>query len=328
MIFLFFLIIALITFFITLKTKMRKIHKEIQESDSKDVWAATGTFWKALIIPTILLIVGTIQPIRYDIVRSSHVGIKFNVMGNDRGIAKYEYKSGVVFYNSWLSNIFEFPTYQQHIDYDSQYVITKGGFPATIKPSFNYTLKPGEVGDMFQELRKPIAEIEQKWLYTAIIGAVNDVANKWAVDSIFNHRENFENDIKLEANKRVEKWFIVSQLRTNIVPPPSLVEAIQNKTNAIQNVQVAENDKLVEIALAQKKIAKARGDSADLVIHAAGKAEANRIESLGEADAIRNKQISLTPLYIQYLTVTNWDGKVSYVQGGNIATLLNIPSPK
>jgi len=185
-------------------------------------------------------------------------------------------------------------------------VITKGGFSATIKPSFNYSLKPGDVGDMFQNLRLDIKSVEQQWLQTAIVGTVNDVANKWSVDDIFNKREQFEIDIIQEANKRVSKWFIVSQLRTNIIPPPALQQSIEAKTKAIQEVQVAENQKLVAIAEGERKVAQAKADSAAMVIAAAG-----------EAEAIKRKQVSLTSTYVEYLKVNKWNGTLPQVQAGS-----------
>ena len=132
--------------------------------------------------------------------------------------------------NTWFYILYEFPTFQQTIEYPEQNVITKGGFPVTIHPKFNYSLKPGNVGDMFTNLRLPILEVEQKWLQNAIIGAFNDIVNKWSVDDIFNQREIFEGQIVVEINKRVNQWFIISQLRTNIIPPPTLVESITAKT--------------------------------------------------------------------------------------------------
>ena len=48
---------------------------------------------------------------------------------------------------------------------------------------------------MFQNLRVGVKDMEQGWLKNAIVGSVNDVANRYTVDSIFNHREEFESDI-------------------------------------------------------------------------------------------------------------------------------------
>lgn len=265
---------------------------------------------KHVLIGAAILVLGVIasfvQPFTAERVDAGHVGIKVNLTGDDRGVSKFEYKTGWVIYNTWVAKLYEFPIYQQHIDYPEQAVITKGGFSAAIKPSFNYALKPGDVGNMFQSLRLDIKEIEQQWLSTAIVGTVNDVANKWTVDDIFNHREKFESDIIMEANKRVSKWFIISQLRTNITPPPALQQSIEAKTKAIQEVQVAESQRLVAIAEGDRKIAQARADSAAQVIAAAG-----------EAEAIRRKQVSLTPTYINYLNSQKWDGKLPSVQAGS-----------
>lgn len=255
-----------------------------------------------LVRPVLILLIGVIisavNPFVLERVDAGHIGLKVNLTGDERGVSDYTYKTGWVVFNSWTEKLYEFPTFQQHIDYDVQTVITKGGFSADIKPSFNYALVSNAVGDMFQNLRLPIKEVEQGWLKTAIVGSVNDVANKWAVDSIFNHREVFEAAIITECNKRISKWFTVSQLRTNITPPPALQAAIEAKTKAVQEVQVAENQKQVAIAEAMRKIAIARGDSAQMVI-----------EASGEAESIKRKQLTLSNMYIEYLKIQRWDGK-------------------
>jgi hypothetical protein len=310
MILLAFLLVAAAVFAVSLRATLPKIKKSMAENNN-DVWAETSAFWKCFIIPGIIIICGLFNPLKLDRVDAGHVGIKVNLTGDSRGVSKYEYKTGWVVYNSWFSDLYEFPTFQQHIDYEEQTIISKGGFSATIKPSFNYALRPGDVGDMFQTLRLNVKEIEKQWLHTAIVGAVNDVANKWTVDSIFNYREQFEANIVTEANHRVEKWFVISQLRTNITPPEALKKAIEAKTQAIQEVQVAENQRLVAVAEAQRKIATARGDSAQVVIAASG-----------EAEAIRRKQLSITQEYIEYLKVTTWNGVLPQVQTGSGAGIL------
>ena len=249
----------------------------------------------------IILLVGAgialIQPFKIERVDAGHVGIKVNLAGDNRGVGKYEYKTGWVIINKWINKLYEFPTFQQSIEYPEQSVITKGGLSEKKKKKFNYSLKAGDIGDMFSNLRIPVKDIEQGWLQNAIVGAVNDVANKWTIDDIFNNREQFEADIIKESNKRVSKWFIISQLRTNIIPPQSLQINIQEKTNAIQKVQIAENNKLVAIAQGLERIAKAQADSATAVITASG-----------EARAIKIKQLSLNQEYIDYLKVQKWNG--------------------
>lgn len=253
------------------------------------------------------LLISIINPFKIERVDAGHVGIKVKLIGNERGVSEYQYKTGWVVINTWIERLYEYPTFQQHIEYEEQIVITKGGFQTTIKPTFNYNLNPEKVGDMFLNLRLQIKQIENGWLKTAIIGVINDVANKWTVDSIFNYREKFESEIIVESNLKVKKWFNISQLRTNIVPPKSLMQSIEEKTKAIQEVQVAENRKKVAIAEAEMKIAIARGDSAKMVIQA-----------LAEAETYKIKQRQLSPMYIEYLKIDKWNGQLpTTVLGSN-----------
>jgi regulator of protease activity HflC (stomatin/prohibitin superfamily) len=209
--------------------------------------------------------------------------------------------------------MYEFPVFQQHIEYDDQVVITKGGFTTTIKPTFNYSLKSNSVGDMFQNLRLPIKEVEQGWLKNAIVGAVNDVANTWSVDSIFNHRESFESNIIVECNKRLTKWFDVSQLRTNITPPEALQESIIAKTRAIQQAEASKQQAIAAQADGQRKIAVAKADSAETVINASAKARAMDLT-----------QQKLTPLYVEYKKIEKWNGELPSTVAGGTGTFLNI----
>ena len=242
-------------------------------------------------------LIAIVQPFAIERIDAGCVGLKFHMVGADQGVGQYEYKSGWVLYNTWVTKVIEIPTFQQHVEYDPQQVVTKGGFSATIKPSFNYQPVPQTVGDMYVSLRRELKEIEQGWLKNAIVGSVNDVANRWVIDSVFNDRERFESSIIAECNKRVGQWFVLTQLRTNITPPPALQAAIEAKTKAVQEVQVAEQQKLVAEADAQRKIAVARGE-----------AEAAIIAANGRAKAIEAEQLSLTPLYLDYIRAKAWNG--------------------
>jgi len=269
---------------------------------------------KAVVVVLVSFIIGMINPITVERIDVGNVGLKVNNTGDERGVSKTAYVTGWVFYNNWLSRIKEFPVTQQHIDYEETSIITRGGFQAIIKPSFNWSVNPGNAADMYQNLKQDVDQIKDTWLKNAIIGAVNDIANLYTVDSIFNHRAEFEADIVRECNKRVSKWFNVSQLRTNIVPPKEITQAINAKTAAVQEAQAAIQQKIVAEAQAQTQIAKAKGDSAQAVISASGRAE-----------AVKKEQQYLTPMYIEYIRAQRWDGKYpTTMLGGNTSTLLNL----
>jgi len=267
----------------------------------------------AIAIAVVGVIVAFAQPYSIEKIDSGYKGLKVSLVGSQRGVTNYQYKTGWVVYNTWTEQVLEFPTYQQHIEYDDQVVITKGGFSATIKPTFNYSLREINIGDMFVNLRLDIKQVEQGWLKNAIVGAVNDEANKWEVDSIFSHRQEFEAAIVTECNKRLTKWFIVSQLRTNITPPEALQEAIIAKTKAIQQAEASEQQALTAIAEGKRKVAVARADSAETIINAKA-----------SALAIELKQQKITPMYIEYLKAQAWDGKLPTTVAGSSGTFLNI----
>lgn len=271
----------------------------------------------AIIIAVVGVIVGLLQPYSFEKVDNGYKGLKISLVGSQRGVTNYQYKTGWVVYNGWTEQLKEFPLYQQHIEYDDQQVITKGGFPATIKPTFNYSLKEQSIGDMFVNLRLDIKEVEQGWLKNAIIGAVNDVANTWEIDSIFEHRQSFEASIVTECNKRLTKWFNVSQLRTNITPPEALQDAIIAKTKAIQQAEASEQQALTAIAEGKRKVAVARADSAELIINASA-----------AAMSIKIKQNQITPMYIEYLKAQAWDGKLPTTIAGGASMFLNVGGKK
>jgi hypothetical protein len=302
------LLLAAMVFF---KGEKTKVGKDRWGDESEVV--NTPLILKSVAILVLSIIISGIQPFSLERVDAGHVGIKVKLTGNARGVSNYEYKTGWVLYNSWIEQMLEFPTYQQHIEYDDQVIITKGGFSASIKPSFNYSLKATAIGDMFANLRVDVKQVEQGWLKNAIIGAVNDVSNTWEVDSIFTHRAQFEASIVTECNKRLVKWFNVSQLRTNITPPESLQEAIVAKTKSIQQAQAEEQRALAAISTKRRKIAEAQADSAEVIINAQA-----------AALAIKIKQNQLSPLYIEYIKAQAWDGKLPSTMAGGSGTFLNI----
>lgn len=278
-----------------------------EEEEYSRLWAPVGIF-------ILSIIVAIIQPYRVERINAGSVGIEVRLSGSDRGVTDYKYKTGWVVYNSWIKQIVEIPTTIQHIEYKEQPVTTKGGFPTVINPTFNYSVKPETAGDMYVNLRSSLAVLEQGWIKTAIVGAANDVANTWTIDSVFNNLGVFELSIKAECNKRLDRWFSIDQLRINITPPDALKESIAQKTKAIQDVQVAENNKKVVIAQGESNIAKARADSTR-----------DMIRALTEVAIIKAKQQQLTPMYIDWIKADKWDGQLpSTILGNGNGVMLNL----
>ena len=269
-----------------------------------------------------LLLISILQPYNYEVINVGHKGLLINLLGDKRGASNTQEVSGVIFYNKYTQEIQEIPLDQRHIEYPESIIVAKGGFPCPIKPSFNYSVKQATASDMFTNLRSTykaggLQGIQDGWLNNAIIGAINDVANRHSIDYLFNNREAYESEILAEVNKRIGKWFIVSQLKTNIQPPKAIRQSIEDKATADADAIKAEAQARVAQADAQRKIQIAKGDSAATVIEAASVAEAMRL-----------KKAELTPIYVEYIKWMDADPKLPRVPvtvlGSNTSTLLNI----
>lgn len=243
------------------------------------------------------MIIAAVEPYATEKIDPGFVGLRVSLIGDERGVSKFQYKTGWVFYNTYTEQVVEIPSSQQHVEYEAT-GIARGGFAVEVAPSFNYEIIPENAGDMYVSLRRTLAEVQETWLKTASVGATNDVINRWSVDSIFNHRAEFEAEVMHEVGIRTQEWFRLSQIRTNIKPPASLQKAIEGKTAAVQEAQeMMAKNQVIEMENLNK-IMTARGDSAKAVIDAKGVAEAMRI-----------KKEEVTSLYVEYLKVINWDGK-------------------
>lgn len=279
----------------------------------------TGINFKPISLFFVFILASSFQPYNIEKIDVGHKGLLINLLGDQRGASNTDVVSGVVFYNKYFQEVQEIPLDQRHIEYDQQAVVAKGGYPCEIKPSFNYSVKEVNAPEMFTNLRSTykkggLEEIEKGWLKNAIVGAINDVTNRYPVDYLFNNREKFETEILLEANKRVGKWFTISQLKSNILPPESIRKSIEAKAKADADANTAEAQARVAKADAQRKIELAKGDSASVVIRAKA-----------EAASIKLKQEEVTPTYVEYQRALKWDGKMpSTVLGSGTGTLFNV----
>jgi len=276
--------------------------------------------YKPIVVAVLGLLLILFQPFSVKKIEAGYQGLLVNLIGDSRGASSIQEVSGWKLFNTWTEEIYQIPLDQRSIRYGEQPSVAKGGFALKIFPSFNYSVKPGTTADMFTNLRTAfrsgngLETIEQGWLEIGILGAVNDVTNSWKVEDIFNKKTEFEVAIQVEANKRVGKWFKISQLRTNMPPPPSIAKSIADKAAAEYDAQKWIAKATAADAEKQQKIAVARGDSASVVIAASSQAKAMRL-----------KQQELTPLYVEYVKAQAWNGQLPTTTLGNSSnTLLSI----
>lgn len=250
------------------------------------------------------------------VVDSGEIGIKFrkwssssDTYGGVEGTCK-----GWVFANPFTTQVFTYPTYIQRKNYEAFNVNAKDASTFSMDPTIAYRINPEKACDIFVKYRKGIEDLENGYIRTCIYEAYRTCANRYTSDSLMSSRANFENDVRkrLEASLQAE-GFIVEEFTSQITPPQSLAQMINEKNAAVQSALKAKN-----------KVAEAQANATIKIAEAKGAAEAMQIKADAEAYYNRTIAASLSPMIVQEDWIEKWDGKLPTVQTGNGGMMVDI----
>jgi regulator of protease activity HflC (stomatin/prohibitin superfamily) len=243
---------------------------------------------------------------------AGHVGVKVNQYGDNKGVDNVVAVTGMVFFNPFTTKIYEFPTFIQHKEYkdgNSFVVNSKDGSEFSVSPIMNYSVQREKVPQIFSKYRRPLEDIEEGFLKTAVYDAFRLATNKYTADELISNRAVFEVEVRrLLDGQLLKEGFVINQFTSNLIYPETFKKSIEAKNNAVQAALRAENEVKTAEAQAKIKVATAEGNAQALLTSAKAEAEANRM-----------KQQTLTPLLIQMEYVNKWDGKLPVY--GQIPTL-------
>lgn len=256
----------------------------------------------------ILIFVTVIMTASCRVVDSGEIGIKFHKWSSneqDYGGVEGTCK-GWVFYNPITTSVFTYPTYIQRKNYEPFKVNAKDASEFRMDPTIAYRINPEKACDIFTKYRKGIEDLENGYIRTCIYEAYRTCANRYTSDSLMSNRANFESDVRnrLETSLMAE-GFLVEEFTSQITPPESLAQMINEKNAAVQSALKAQNKVKEAEAEAKIKIAEARGN-----------AEAMQIKADAEAYYNRTIAASLSPLIVQEDWIEKWNGTVPTVVGG------------
>jgi regulator of protease activity HflC (stomatin/prohibitin superfamily) len=240
-------------------------------------------------------------------VDAGHVGVKVNLYGDNKGVDDVVAVTGMVFYNPITTKIYEFPTYIQHKEYrktedaDNSFIVnSKDGSEFNVSPIMNYSVQRDKVPAIFAKYRRPLADIEEGFLKTAVYDAFRLATNKYTADELISNRAIFEVEVRrLLDNQLLKEGFTINQFTSNLIYPETFKKSIEAKNNAVQSALRAENEVKTAEAQAKIKVATAEGNAQAMLTSAKAEAEANRM-----------KQQTLTPLLLQLEYINKWDGKL------------------
>jgi regulator of protease activity HflC (stomatin/prohibitin superfamily) len=270
--------------------------KNIKQLKIKKMIKAIG----ASVIGFILLVVLFNSCERID---AGYVGVKVNQYGDNKGVDDVVAVTGMVFFNPLTTKVYEFPTFIQHKEYkgeNSFIVNSKDGSEFSVSPIMNYSVQRDKVPAIFSKYRRPLEDIEEGFLKTAVYDAFRLATNKYTADELISNRAVFEVEVRrlLDA-QLLKEGFLINQFTSNLIYPETFKKSIEAKNNAVQAALRAENEVKTAEAQAKIKVATAEGNAQAMLTSAKAEAESNRM-----------KQQTLTPLLLQLEYINKWDGKL------------------
>lgn len=254
------------------------------------------------------------------VVDSGEIGIKFHKWSTnkeDYGGVEGTCK-GWVFYNCFTTEVFTYPTYIQRKNYEPFNVNAKDASTFQMDPTIAYRINPEKACDIFVKYRKGVEDLENGYIRTCIYEAYRTCANRYTSDSLMSSRANFENDVRTRLEKSLQaEGFLVEEFTSQITPPQSLAQMINEKNAAVQSALKAKN-----------KVAEAQANATIKIAEAKGAAEAMQIKADAEAYYNRTIAASLSPMIVQEDWIEKWDGKLPTVSSGNGGMILDLKDLK
>ena len=234
---------------------------------------------------------------------AGHVGVKVNQYGDNKGVDDVVAVTGMVFYNPFTTTVYEFPTFIQHKEYkgeNSFIVNSKDGSEFNVSPIMNYSVQRDKVPAIFSKYRRPLEDIEEGFLKTAVYDAFRLATNKYTADELISNRAVFEVEVRrLLDGQLLKEGFVINQFTSNLIYPETFKKSIEAKNNAVQSALRAENEVKTAEARAKIKVATAEGNAQAMLTSAKAEAEANSL-----------KQRTITPMLLQLEWINKWDGKL------------------
>lgn len=234
----------------------------------------------------------------YERIDAGHEGIKVNLYGSEKGVDDVSLVTGAVWYNPFMEQVFEYPTFVQTVDYPAFEVNSKDGSKFTVDPSMIMKIKDGKTPVIFKKYRKELKDILSTAMFVYIKDAARIEFNNYNADEIVSNRSAVDRSLEERVRAVFDaEGFDLQQLTPGIGYPASYEEAINAKNKAVQDKLKVENEVAVAKAQAEKLLVAARAE-----------AEANKL-----------REQALTPAILEKMWIEKWDGKLPVY--GQVPTL-------
>lgn len=250
-------------------------------------------------------------------VPAGNVGIKFYLLGGDKGVDTEEVPPG----RYWLGmneELYLFPTFTQTIDWPNVSFQTVEGMKVSGTVGMSYAVDPAKVTTLFQKYKKGIDEITNTYLRNMVRDALVIAASTRKVESVYGQgKAELIADAEARVRKQVEPiGILIERLywAGDLDLPPEVTGSLNAKIKATQMAQQRRNEVEQANAEADKQIAIARGEAQSRLTIAQAEAEAIRVKGAALAD---------NPRLVDWSAIEKWDGKLPQVTAG-VTPFLNL----
>jgi regulator of protease activity HflC (stomatin/prohibitin superfamily) len=286
-----------------------------------------SAFGAVLVLGLIFLFAGLSK------VPAGNVGVKFYLLGGDKGVDTKELTPGRYFIGI-NEELYLFPTFTQNYTWakpadeygqdESISFQTDQGLVVNADVGISYSVDPTKVSILFQKYRKGIEEITDIYLRNMVRDALVREGSVRPIESVYGSGKAeliaaVEKTVREQVAPigiRVERLYWAGDFRL----PQAVTNSINAKIQATQFAQQRANEVAAARAEAEKEIEKARGEAQSTLLRAEAEAKAIRIK--GDA-------LAENPRLVEFAAVEKWDGKMPWMVGGNGAVpFVNIPNSK
>lgn len=196
-------------------------------------------------------------------------------------------------------------------------LMTADGKEVKVDLEFSYKFKIDELPAVYEYHKGRDGEtIEETFIKPKMITVANNVSTQFNVFDIYGSMRPKLND---EITKAAIEYFddygiLIDRVSvTNVVPDDATKEAIQQKVDKLQEIEIAKSNTIIAEENSKKKL-----------IEAKATADAKIIEAEAEKKANELKEKSLTEQILRQQWIEKWDGKLSVVGGSNVSPIIDM----
>lgn len=159
------------------------------------------------------------------------------------------------------SELYEVPMWEQKGDPDIVSITTKDAGAFTVDPAYTYQPMRGKGPNIVLDYKNYNVNypdeffdlVESNILNKRVTDAYRETARNYTTDSLMNNLAEFETSVELKLKSEFEsKYFTLTTLTSGLLPPPSMVAAVEKRNEAIQQANTVRNQLETSKMLQQK----------------------------------------------------------------------------